>query len=112
MTRHLYGENVRACYDRNADVEWDRLERHRTEFMEAAGFATLGLIGCEGVVAGHEGKVNAVQGEAWELWVDLNYRLGQDPALRSATNHPLYIGCNASTRSGSQVSSTGPGKER
>lgn len=61
-------------------------------FMEAAGFATLGLIGCEGVVAGHEEKVNALQGEAWELWVDLNYRLGQDPALRGAADHLLYVG--------------------
>ena len=112
MTRHLSSENVRTCYDRNAAVEWDRLARHRMEFMEAASFATLGLIGCEGVVAGHEEKVNALQGEAWELWVDLNYRLGQGPVLRGAADHPLYIGCNASTRSGNQVSSTGPGKER
>jgi S-adenosylmethionine-dependent methyltransferase len=75
-------------------------------FMEAAGFATLGLIGCEGVVAGHEEKINTLQGEAWELWVDLNYRLGQDPALRGVADHLLYIGRNASPRSGSQVSPT------
>jgi hypothetical protein len=130
--RHSSGEGVRAYYDRNTAVEWERLERHRTEFavtlralrhnlppppaaildvgggpftnayfahpdeispfMEAAGFATLGLIGCEGIVAGHEEKINALQGEAWELWVDLNYRLGQDPALRGAADHLLYIG--------------------
>jgi S-adenosylmethionine-dependent methyltransferase len=63
-------------------------------FMEATGFTTLGLIGCEGIVAGHEEKINALQGEAWELWVDLNYRLGQDPALRGAADHLLYIGRN------------------
>ena len=63
-------------------------------FMEAAGFATLALIGCEGVVAGHEENVNALQGEAWELWVDLNYRLGQDPALRGAADHLLHVGRN------------------
>lgn len=32
MMRHLSGENVRAYYDRNAAAEWERLERHRTEF--------------------------------------------------------------------------------
>ncbi len=63
-------------------------------FMEAAGFTTLGLIGCEGIVAGHEEKINALQGEAWELWVDLNYRLGQDPTLRGAADHLLYVGRN------------------
>ncbi len=61
-------------------------------FMEAQGFATLGLLGCEGVVAGHEGEVNALTGEAWTRWVDLNYRLGRDPALWGASDHLLYIG--------------------
>ena len=60
--------------------------------MEAEGFATLGVVGCEGVVAGHEEKINALAGEAWTRWVDLNYRLGQDPALRGASDHLLYIG--------------------
>jgi len=61
-------------------------------FMEAEGFATLGVVGCEGVVAGHEEKINALTGEAWTRWVNLNYRLGQDPALRGASDHLLYIG--------------------
>jgi S-adenosylmethionine-dependent methyltransferase len=63
--------------------------------MEAAGFATLALIGCEGLVAGHEEKVNALQGEAWQRWVDLNYRLGQEPSLHGAADHLLYIGRKA-----------------
>jgi ubiquinone/menaquinone biosynthesis C-methylase UbiE len=64
-------------------------------FMESAGFETLSLRGCEGVVAGHEEKINALSGEAWEYWVDLNYRLGQDPSLHGASDHLLYIGRNA-----------------
>src|SRR5262249_49360235 len=64
-------------------------------FMERAGFATLGLIGCEGIVAGHEEQINTLSGEAWERWVDLNYRLGQDPSLHGAADHLLYIGRNA-----------------
>lgn len=64
-------------------------------FMEAAGFTTLRVIGCEGVVAGHEDKVNAVSGEDWERWVDPNYRLGQVPFLHGAADHLLYIGQNA-----------------
>lgn len=64
-------------------------------FMEAAGFETLCVVGCEGIVAGHEEKVNALSGKAWERWVDLNYRLGKDPALRGAADHLLFVGRNA-----------------
>lgn len=61
-------------------------------FMEGCGLRTLNLVGCEGVVAEHEEKVNALTGKAWEAWVDLNYKLGQDPTLYGASDHLLYIG--------------------
>ncbi len=61
-------------------------------FMEAEGFATLGVVGCEGIVAGHEEKINILAGETWARWVDLNYRLGRDPALWGASDHLLYVG--------------------
>jgi len=64
-------------------------------FMEATGLETLGLVGCEGIVAEHEQAVNALSGEAWERWVDLNYRLGKDPAALGAADHLLYIGRKA-----------------
>lgn len=60
--------------------------------MEPAGFTTLGLMGCEGLVAGHEEAVNVLDGELWQAWVDLNYQLGQDPALYGAADHLLYVG--------------------
>jgi S-adenosylmethionine-dependent methyltransferase len=61
-------------------------------FMEQHKLKMLSLIGCEGIIAGHEEKVNELQGEAWEAWVDLNYRLGQEPSLYGASDHLLYIG--------------------
>ncbi|MFN8440345.1 MAG: class I SAM-dependent methyltransferase [Caldilineaceae bacterium] len=60
--------------------------------MAAAGLQPLVLIGCEGIVAGHEARVNTLAGEAWERWVDLNYRLGKDPTLHGAADHLLYVG--------------------
>jgi S-adenosylmethionine-dependent methyltransferase len=66
-----------------------------TPFMETVGFITLSLIGCEGIVAGHEEKVNVLQGEDWARWVDLNYRLGQEPSLHGAADHLLYVGRKA-----------------
>ena len=60
--------------------------------MESCGVKSLRLVSCEGVVAGHEGKVNELTGQAWQAWVELNYRLGQEPSLHGAADHLLYIG--------------------
>jgi ubiquinone/menaquinone biosynthesis C-methylase UbiE len=60
--------------------------------MESCGLETLLLMGCEGVVAGHEGKVNELADEAWQNWVELNFILGQEPTLLGAADHLLYIG--------------------
>jgi SAM-dependent methyltransferase len=59
---------------------------------EAAGFETLLRLGCEGVVGGHETYVNSLEGREFELWADLNYRIGKDPAAIGASDHILYIG--------------------
>ncbi len=61
-------------------------------FMEADGFSTEALVGCEGLVSMIEEKVNELTGEAWETWVELNYRLGKDPSLHGAAEHLLYVG--------------------
>lgn len=60
--------------------------------MASCGFTMLALIGCEGVVAGHEAGVNDLTGDLWERWVDLNYELGQEPSLLGAADHLLYVG--------------------
>ena len=60
--------------------------------MESVGLQTILLLGVEGIVAGHEEGVNALQGSAWETWVELNYQLGQDASLYGASYHLLYIG--------------------
>lgn len=65
---------------------------HILPFMESCGLQTLQMIGVEGVTAGHEDKINALQGEMFEFWADLNYRLGRDPILWGSANHLLYVG--------------------
>lgn len=60
--------------------------------MEGSGFRTIRLMGCEGVVAGHEEMVNKLEEQAWQAWVELNYRLGQETSLYGASDHLLYIG--------------------
>jgi len=49
--------------------------------MEGEGFETLELIACEGVISMIEERVNALSGELWEAWVELNHRLGRDPSV-------------------------------
>jgi SAM-dependent methyltransferase len=60
--------------------------------MAEGGFTQLALHGVEGVVAGHEETVNALEGELWDAWVALNYRLSREPALYGAADHLLFVG--------------------
>ncbi len=60
--------------------------------MEKCGLRQAALLGCEGVVSGHEAEVNKLEGRAWEMWVELNYRLGHEPSLFGGSDHLLYIG--------------------
>ena len=63
--------------------------------MEEGGFRTLDLIGCEGVVSMIDEKIMPLEGELWEAWVDINYRLGRDPSIHGAVEHLLYVGVNS-----------------
>lgn len=64
-------------------------------FMAACGFEHRALIGVEGIVSFIEDAVNETQGETWDAWVDVNYRLGQQRSLLGASEHLLYVGCKA-----------------
>jgi hypothetical protein len=50
------------------------------------------LMGCEGPLAGHEEYVNSLTEAAHDFWLDLNYRMAQEPSLLGASDHLLYIG--------------------
>ena len=68
---------------------------HPTEvkpLLESGGFETLDLIATEGVISMIEEKVNELEGELWERWVELNYRLGKDPSVHGCAEHLLYVG--------------------
>jgi SAM-dependent methyltransferase len=67
--------------------------------MEDGGFREESLFGCEGILGGHEEAVNALEGELWDAWVELNYRLSREPTLRGAADHLLYVGSRPPTPS-------------
>ncbi len=60
--------------------------------MERAGFETMSLLACEGVVSLIEDKVNELTGPLWDFWVETNYRLASDPSLWGGCEHLLYVG--------------------
>lgn len=60
-------------------------------FVESFGFRQRALIGVEGLSTLIDEKLNALQGEAWEAWVDLNYRVANDPTLLGASDHLVCI---------------------
>ena len=60
--------------------------------LEANGFETLDLLSAEGVTATVADEIEKLDGEAWEAWVRLNYRLGKDPSVLGAAFHLLYVG--------------------
>jgi len=63
--------------------------------VKSGGFEPVAVVGCEGVVAGHEKLINGLRGDAWERWVELNYRIGKDPTSHGASDHLLVIGRRA-----------------
>jgi S-adenosylmethionine-dependent methyltransferase len=59
--------------------------------LREAGYEVRALLGVEGLVSMIEGAVNALQGEAWERWVELNYRVADDATLHGGVEHLLAI---------------------
>jgi hypothetical protein len=43
-------------------------------------------------LAGYENFVNSLEGESFEFWANLNYRIAKDPAAIGASDHILYVG--------------------
>ena len=67
---------------------------HPTEVVPLcwqSGLEVVETLGVEGVVSQIEEQVNALTGEAWERWVDLNERLAPDPSIHGCTEHLLAV---------------------
>jgi S-adenosylmethionine-dependent methyltransferase len=62
-----------------------------TALCRQPGFEVLEVLGVEGVVSMIEEGVNALQGKAWQTWVELNQRLAPEPSLLGAAEHLLVV---------------------
>lgn len=56
-----------------------------------AGFAFLDMVASEGIRSDYDGPVNHLTGEDWAAWIDLDYRIGKDPAVQGAAVHLLAV---------------------
>jgi S-adenosylmethionine-dependent methyltransferase len=58
---------------------------------ETAGLDVVTVLGVEGVVSLRDEKVNALTGDSWECWVDINYRIAHDPCIHGGVEHLLAV---------------------
>jgi len=67
---------------------------HPTEVLslcQGVGLEIVTILGVEGLVSMIEEGVNALSGEAWDTWVDLNYRVAADPSIHGCVEHLLAV---------------------
>ncbi len=71
---------------------WCALPAEVTPWMESCGLRTRDLLAVEGLAAGHERFINALDAPAFDYWVELNERFCRDPHLLGGADHLLYVG--------------------
>ncbi|MCJ7549918.1 MAG: methyltransferase domain-containing protein [Anaerolineae bacterium] len=58
---------------------------------KSAGLDVVTVLGVEGIVSLRDEKVNALTSDAWERWVDINYRVAHDPCTHGGAEHLLAV---------------------
>lgn len=59
--------------------------------VQSAGLEQVAVLGVEGLVFPNDTEVNKLTGDAWNAWVELNYRVSTDPYLYNSVSHLLLI---------------------
>jgi S-adenosylmethionine-dependent methyltransferase len=60
--------------------------------VRGQGFEIVETLGAEGFVSVVENyAVNALEGQAWDWWVEANWRAAHEPSLRGAVEHLLIV---------------------
>lgn len=56
-----------------------------------AGFEGETVLGVEGLLGAIDEKVNDLSDEAWDAWVEINYRVAEDPYILGSVEHLLVV---------------------
>ena len=59
---------------------------------EKAGFRTLALVGTEPAISADDASYNCLEGERRQLWLDLLFKLSEEPGMTASSRHMLYVG--------------------
>ncbi|HOU11736.1 MAG TPA: methyltransferase domain-containing protein [Anaerolineae bacterium] len=62
-----------------------------TPLCRSVGLDVDAVLGVEGVASAHETLLNALEGAAWDFWVDVNYEIAHDPAIHGGAEHLLAV---------------------
>jgi ubiquinone/menaquinone biosynthesis C-methylase UbiE len=62
-----------------------------TQACRSVGLRVKSLLGVEGLVSLNEERVNELEGELWQSWVDLNFSVAGDPCLLGSAEHILAV---------------------
>lgn len=60
--------------------------------FDGIGVEHLVTVACEGVASMIVEKLHELDEGAWQLWMDLNYRLAKDPDTHGLAEHLLFVG--------------------
>lgn len=60
--------------------------------MEKFDLETLAITGLEGLFAQSKDSITALSEEAYEEWLDLNFRIASNPMTWAGTEHMLHVG--------------------
>jgi S-adenosylmethionine-dependent methyltransferase len=91
LVRHLLDEHVNPPDSGFTDAWFCHPDEARG-LLESFHLRTLAFLGVEGLTAGHEQHINALEEPAFEFWADLIYRFASDPYLLGASDHLLHVG--------------------
>lgn len=75
-------------------TEWVSFMIHPREvrpFLFSESFDVHSILGVEGIVSMIEDRVNELQGEAWQVWADLNFQVAEDTSLHGCVGHLLAV---------------------
>lgn len=62
-----------------------------TPLCRSVGLDVETVLGVEGLVSLREELVNALEEDAWEFWVDVNYQIAHDPVVHGGVEHLLAV---------------------
>lgn len=76
------------------DGQFSAYMAHPTEIPHLfwmAGLEVVGTYGVEGLASMIDERLNAISGQTWDRWCEINFQVAQDAAIHAAVEHLLVV---------------------